>query len=121
LNDNEELKVTKQILVPFSIGKDVNEVLCDVVPIQTSHILLGRPWQYDRKAIHDGVQNRYTILKDGKIITLIPFTPKQVYNDLIKLKHEHKVMRKNQSEEHGERRQSDSAISQNTTSTHLAT
>jgi hypothetical protein len=27
-----------------NIGKYVDEVLCDVVPIQASHILLGRPW-----------------------------------------------------------------------------
>ena len=68
-------------MVPFSIGKYVDEVLCDVVPMQASHILLGRPWQYDRKAIHDGVKNRYTIVKDSKTITLLPLTPKQVYDD----------------------------------------
>jgi hypothetical protein len=51
LNDSGEVKVTKQVVVPFSIGKYVDEVLCDVVPMQASHILLGRPWQYDRKAI----------------------------------------------------------------------
>ena len=43
LNGSGEVKVTKQVLVPFSIGKYVNEVLCDVVPMQASHILLGRP------------------------------------------------------------------------------
>jgi hypothetical protein len=36
--------------VPVSIVKYVDEVLCDVVPIKVSHILLGRPWQHDRKA-----------------------------------------------------------------------
>jgi len=55
--DSGEVKVTKQIVVPFSIGKYVDEVLCNVVPMQASHILLGRPpWQYDRKTIHDGVK-----------------------------------------------------------------
>ena len=43
LNDSGEVKVTKQVVVPFSIGKYVDEVLCDVVPMQASHILLGRP------------------------------------------------------------------------------
>jgi hypothetical protein len=76
LNDSGEVKVTKQVVVPFSIGKYVDEVLCDVVPMQASHILLGRPWQYDRKAIYDGVKNRYTIVKDGKTVTLVPLTPK---------------------------------------------
>jgi len=121
LNDSGEVKVTKQVVVPFSIGKYVDEVLCDVVPMQASHILLGRPWQYDRKAIHDGVKNRYTIVKDGKTITLVPLTPKQVYDDQIKLKSEHEAMgRENQGEEQGERRPSDSARTQ-TTTTHSAT
>ena len=31
LNDSGEMKVTKQVVVPFSIGKYVDEVLCDVV------------------------------------------------------------------------------------------
>jgi hypothetical protein len=35
--------MTKQVVVPFSIGKYIDEVLCDVVPMQASHILLGRP------------------------------------------------------------------------------
>jgi hypothetical protein len=92
LNDSGEVKVTKQVVVPFCIRKYVDEVLCDVVPMKASHILLGRPWQYDRKAIHDEVKNRYTIVKDGKTITLVPLTPKQVYDDQIKLKSEYEVM-----------------------------
>jgi len=64
----------------------------------------------------------YTIVKDGKTITLIPLTPKLVYDDQIKLKSEHEVMgRENQGEEQGERRPSDSARTQNTTTTHSAT
>jgi len=43
LNNSDEVKVTKYVVVLFSIGKYVDEVLCDVVPIQMSHILLGRP------------------------------------------------------------------------------
>jgi hypothetical protein len=75
------VKVTKQVVVSFFIRKYIDEVLCDVVPMQASHMLLVRPWQYDRKAIHDGVKNRYTIVKDSKTITLLPLTPKQVYDD----------------------------------------
>ena len=43
LNDSGEVKVTKQVVIPFSIGKYVDEVLCHVVQMQASHILLGRP------------------------------------------------------------------------------
>ena len=36
------------------------------------HLLLGRPWQYDRKFIHDGGKNTYTFWKDGSKIILLP-------------------------------------------------
>ena len=49
LNDSGEVRVNKQVLVAFSIGKYEDEVLCDVVPMQAGHLLLGRPWQFDRK------------------------------------------------------------------------
>jgi hypothetical protein len=41
--------VTRQVLVALSIGKYEDEVLCDVVPMHACHLLLGRPWQYDRR------------------------------------------------------------------------
>ena len=44
LNDNEEVKVNKQALISFRVGKYENEVLCDVVPMQARHLLIRRPW-----------------------------------------------------------------------------
>ncbi|KAF7833249.1 Aspartic peptidase domain containing protein [Senna tora] len=49
-NECGEIKVDKQVLVSFSIGKYCDEILCDVVPMHAGHILLGRPWELDRKA-----------------------------------------------------------------------
>jgi hypothetical protein len=43
LSDSGEMKVTKQVVVSFSIIKYVDKVLCDVVSMQASYILLGRP------------------------------------------------------------------------------
>ena len=74
-----------QVLVSFSIGKYKDEVLCDVVPMHAGHILLGRLWQFDRKVTHDGFKNRHSFVKDNTI-TLVPLTPRQVYEDQIKLK-----------------------------------
>nr|GEV07513.1 UDP-glycosyltransferase 85C2-like [Tanacetum cinerariifolium] len=37
------------------------------------HILLERPWPFDRKTKHDGFQNTYNFKKDGVNITLVPF------------------------------------------------
>ena len=57
LNDCGEVRVDRQVLVTFSIGKYLDEVLCYVMPMHASHILLGRSWQYDRRVIHDGFKN----------------------------------------------------------------
>ncbi len=86
LNDCGEIKVNKQVLVSFSIGRYHDEVLCDIVPMHAGHILLGRPWQFDRKVMHDGFKNRYSFVMNGKPITLIPLTPRQVYEDQKKIK-----------------------------------
>jgi len=36
------------------------------------HLLLGRPWQYDRGIVHDGRQNTYTLSIKGKKVVLAP-------------------------------------------------
>ena len=51
LNDCGEVSVNKQVLVSFTIGKYKDEVLCDEVLMQAEHLLLGRPWKFDRKTM----------------------------------------------------------------------
>ncbi|XP_071902514.1 uncharacterized protein [Coffea arabica] len=89
LNESSDIKVTKQVMVPFQIGKYVDEILCDVVPMQASHILLGRPWQYDKNTTHDGFTNKYSFLHHNKKMTLVPLTPQQVHEDQLHLQQEH--------------------------------
>ncbi|KAJ9547051.1 LOW QUALITY PROTEIN: hypothetical protein OSB04_019594 [Centaurea solstitialis] len=48
-----QARVTLVCKVPFSIGKYYKEeVLYDVLDMDTCHILLGRPWQYDNNVTH---------------------------------------------------------------------
>jgi len=42
------------------------------MPMDLCHVLLGRPCQFDRKAIHDGRKNTYTLEKDGNKHRLLP-------------------------------------------------
>jgi hypothetical protein len=58
LNDSCEVRVTKQVLVVFRISQYVDEAMCDVVPMHTGHLLLGRPWQFDRWVKYDGFTNK---------------------------------------------------------------
>nr|KYP41452.1 hypothetical protein KK1_037179 [Cajanus cajan]KYP41457.1 hypothetical protein KK1_037184 [Cajanus cajan] len=75
LNEDGPIEVKNQVNVPLSIGKYKDEVLCDVIPMDASHILLGRPWQHDRKVIHDGVTNKIRLVHPGKKHSLTPLTP----------------------------------------------
>ncbi|XP_031398470.1 uncharacterized protein LOC116209045 [Punica granatum] len=86
LNESGELKVTKQVLISFSIGKYHDEVLCDVVPMIASHLLLGRLWQFDRRTTHDGYKNRYSFIKDGRSMTLALLPPHQVFEEQLQIK-----------------------------------
>ena len=86
LNDCGEVKVTKQVLVSFAIGRYKDKVLCDVVPMHTGHLLLGCPWQYDRRVIHDGFKNSYSFTMNGQTIILVPLTPRQVYEDQVRIR-----------------------------------
>jgi hypothetical protein len=42
------------------------------------HLLLGRPWQYDRNVIHDGRKNTYTLEKIGRMHMLLSIKNKKV-------------------------------------------
>lgn len=56
----------------FHIGRYRDKVTCDIIPMDMCHILLGRPWQYDRKVVHDGKTNCYNFFEDGIKHTLVP-------------------------------------------------
>ncbi|KAJ4717073.1 Transposon Ty3-I Gag-Pol polyprotein [Melia azedarach] len=65
LNECGEIRVTKQVLIFSSIGKYEDKVLCDVAPMHASHLLLGRPWQFDRKVTHNGYKNCYSFVMNN--------------------------------------------------------
>eukprot|EP00253_Pinus_taeda_P023337 PITA_23337 len=72
LQKEHQLLVSEQCELEFQVGKYKDKVVCDVMPMDVSHILLGRPWQYDRGAMHDGKRNTYKFEKDGVNHTLLP-------------------------------------------------
>ena len=91
LSEEGEIIVNKQVLVSFSIGKYKDEVLCDVVPMEATHILLGMPWKYDRKTLHDGLTNKNFFHFQGHKIIMKSLSPKEVNKDQIKMKEKKKI------------------------------
>ncbi|GJZ92201.1 reverse transcriptase domain-containing protein [Tanacetum coccineum] len=86
LKKENTVKFNKRCLVQFSIGKSYKgEVWYEVIPMDAAHILLGCPWQFDRKTKHDGFQNTYSFKKDGVNITLVPFDSRQTQADVSNL------------------------------------
>src|SRR3954468_18361936 len=83
LNSCGMLKVTHKVRVPFTVGDYVDEVECDVLPLEVCGLLLGRPWQYDRNAIHAGHANTYSFMHDGKHMTLKPMGDDLVKSDVV--------------------------------------
>jgi hypothetical protein len=59
INSCGMLKITHKVRVPFIVDDYVDEVECDVLPLEVCGLLLGHPWQYDRNAMHAGRANTY--------------------------------------------------------------
>ena len=73
------------------------------MPMDCCHILLGRPWKYDRHVLHDGRLNQCTLWVNGKKQTLLPLfeTPDEVNYTAVKIcmvngKQFEKEMKRNQ-------------------------
>jgi len=67
LNQGKGLQVSTRCLINFSIGKSyLDKLWRDIIPMDACHILLGRPWLYDWKVMHDGHLNMYTLHKNGR-------------------------------------------------------
>ena len=49
--------VGKQSFVTLTIGSYQDQILFNFSDMSACHILLGRPWQYDRRVKHDGYTN----------------------------------------------------------------
>jgi hypothetical protein len=66
ISNNHNLQITKKCTLKFAISsKFVDEVMCDVVPLNECGMVLGSPYLYDLKAIFYREQNQYHLIKEG--------------------------------------------------------
>ncbi|PKA62667.1 hypothetical protein AXF42_Ash012254 [Apostasia shenzhenica] len=70
--DETMIPVTQRCLVPIQLGTYSEKIWCDVLPMNIAHVLLGRPWLYDRDVIHYGRSNTYVFTFKGKKVKLNP-------------------------------------------------
>jgi hypothetical protein len=58
--------IKKKCIIKFAItSKYVDEVICDVVPLETCGMVLGSHYLYDHKSIFYSEHNRYHLFKKG--------------------------------------------------------
>jgi len=58
---------------------------------------LGRPWQFDKQTIHDGLTNKITFTYNNKKFILHPLTPTHVLEDQVQMKNKLHNERKNKT------------------------
>ena len=73
LHEDTTVRITQRALVSFSIGPYYKDrIYCDIAAMDISHLLLGRPWEYDQNIIHYGTDNTYQFTWDAHKILLLP-------------------------------------------------
>ena len=72
LHKGHQILVSEQCEVDFQIATYKYNILCDVMPMDIFHILLGRPWQFDKSTVHDGRRNCYIFQENGIRHVLMP-------------------------------------------------
>ena len=72
LHKGHQILVSEQCEVDLQVGTYKDKIICDIMPMDVCHVLLGRPWQYDRKVVHEGRRNNYSFEKDGMKHVLLP-------------------------------------------------
>ena len=75
LSDKDNFTIKHKVQVSFKIGPYEDTVECDVMPMKVCHMILGRPWQFDKGAIHDGRTNHYSFKWKDNVFVLRPMTP----------------------------------------------
>jgi hypothetical protein len=81
--------VTKRYLVNLTHGPNSDSIWCDVIPMTITHILLGRPWLYDREVKHEGKENTYSFGFNGKQIVLKPLSAEAMRERQVKRPSKH--------------------------------
>ncbi|RDY02852.1 hypothetical protein CR513_13652, partial [Mucuna pruriens] len=65
------------VSLTFTLGKYIDEIVCDVIPMDATHILL---------VIQDGVTNILSFVHMGQKVTLKPLSLIEVSEDQLKMK-----------------------------------
>lgn len=78
LDQKTDLLITRRSLISFSVDNAYkDQIHCDVAPMDACHLLLGRPWIFDRRIQHDGFLSTYSFRFNNRTFTLQPSEPEK--------------------------------------------
>ncbi|XP_026377623.1 uncharacterized protein LOC113271915 [Papaver somniferum] len=72
INSSSTQQITHQFLAKFSFPRYSDYALCDVINMTAASLLLGRPCQYDIRAVHNCYESTYTFVHEGFTKVLWP-------------------------------------------------
>ena len=65
-NSKARMEVSKRCKLKFAVtGRFIDEVECEVVPLDVCHVVLGSPYLWDRDAVYYRRAQEYLLVKDG--------------------------------------------------------
>ena len=72
--------------------------------MEACHLLLGMPWQHDRRVMHDGFTNKFTFVHKDCKTTLAPLAPRKDGEDQLKMRKKRKADKKEKDREKEKRK-----------------
>ena len=78
LHKDAELQVTRQCKFKFCISREfIDEVECDVVPLDVCEVVMGSPYMWDRDVIFLRRANQWKLVKEGKTYLINAYKGKE--------------------------------------------
>ena len=75
LHQGQDLRVSQQCRLPYSIKPFTDEVLCDIAPLDVSDVLLGQPYLWKRHAVYESRPRAVIITLGNKMYRILEIAP----------------------------------------------
>jgi hypothetical protein len=93
LHQGRDLHVNQQCHLPYNINPFIDEVLCDIAPLDVCDVLLGQPYLWKQHVVYES-RPRVVIVTLGNKLYRIPEVPPLVIVSLVTAKQCSKLISK---------------------------
>jgi len=75
LHEGRDLKARQQCRIPYNIKPFIDEVLCDVTPLDVCDVLLGQPYLWRRHVVYESRPHAVIIYLDNSLYKILEVAP----------------------------------------------